>query len=209
LRIGLAIAAALYIAALNLADFVPDPLGGIAVPGSLIKALVMAALVFVFAVLLLSPARGEPAAAASGPISAAPPGPATPPPAAPGDAQEASWLDALRVLMDVHKIYREEGFGIALLASRLGLPEYRLRRLINQRLGHRNFTDFVNLYRLAEAMAALSDPGQAQVPILTIALDAGFQSIGPFNRAFKAHAGLTPSEFRRRELGRLDPRAAD
>ncbi|MFI4995652.1 MAG: helix-turn-helix domain-containing protein [Hyphomicrobiales bacterium] len=46
-------------------------------------------------------------------------------------------------------------------------------------------------------MAALADPGQASVPILTIALDAGFSSIGPFNRAFKARTGQTPSEYRR------------
>ena len=35
---------------------------------------------------------------------------------------------------------------------------------------------------------------------LTIALDAGFQSIGPFNRAFKIETGMTPSEFRRVRL---------
>jgi AraC-like DNA-binding protein len=28
-------------------------------------------------------------------------------------------------------------------------------------------------------------------------MDAGFQSIGPFNRAFKAATDLTPTEFRR------------
>ncbi|WP_235999928.1 helix-turn-helix domain-containing protein [Bradyrhizobium uaiense] len=77
---------------------------------------------------------------------------------------------------------------------------YRLRRLINQRLGHRNFTEFVNQYRMKEARAALSDPAQARVPVLTIALDAGWGSIGPFNRAFKAQAGETPTEFRRRAL---------
>ena len=77
------------------------------------------------------------------------------------------------------------------------MPEYRLRRLINQRLGHRNFSSFVNGYRLAEATAALADPAQAEVPILTIALDAGFQSIGPFNRAFKAHTGMTPTAYRK------------
>jgi len=32
---------------------------------------------------------------------------------------------------------------------------------------------------------------------LTLALDAGFSSLGPFNRAFKAGTGLTPSQFRR------------
>jgi AraC-like DNA-binding protein len=47
----------------------------------------------------------------------------------------------------------------------------------------------------------LADPGQAEVPILTIALDAGFGSIGPFNRAFKAQTGLTPSEYRRARAG--------
>ncbi len=35
------------------------------------------------------------------------------------------------------------------------------------------------------------------MPVLTIALDTGFGSIGPFNRAFKAHTGMTPTEYRR------------
>ena len=43
------------------------------------------------------------------------------------------------------------------------------------------------------------------MPIVTIALDAGFQSLGPFNRAFKAQTGMTPSEFRRARLGEPDP----
>jgi len=43
-----------------------------------------------------------------------------------------------------------------------------------------------------------ADPAQADVPVLTIALDAGFQSLARFNRAFKADTGLTPTEFRRR-----------
>lgn len=121
------------------------------------------------------------------------------------DPEEARLLEALRHAMEVDKAFREESCGIAVLAARLGIPEYRLRRLINQRLGHRNFTTYVNGYRLAEATAALSDPGQARVPILTIALDTGFQSLGPFNRAFKAQTGLTPSEYRRAHLG--DPEA--
>ena len=52
--------------------------------------------------------------------------------------------------------------------------------------------------------AALADRDQAEVPILTIALDAGFGSIGPFNRAFKAHTGLTPTEYRRPHLGGVE-----
>ena len=88
-----------------------------------------------------------------------------------------------------------------LRGKKVGVPEYRLRRLINQGLGHRNFNSFVNHYRIAEARAALADPAQAAVPVLTIALDAGFSSLGPFNRAFKAETGLTPSDFRRQNLG--------
>jgi AraC-like DNA-binding protein len=104
---------------------------------------------------------------------------------------------ALERAMTVDRAYRQEGLSIGQLALRLGLPEYRLRQLINQGLGYRNFTAFLNFYRLADAKAAFADPTQAEVPILTIALDAGFNSLGPFNRAFKAETGMTPSEFRR------------
>jgi AraC-like DNA-binding protein len=119
------------------------------------------------------------------------------------DPEERAWLARLQTLMERERIYREDGFGLARLAQRMMIPEYRLRRLINQRLGERNFVSFVNGYRLAETMTALADPSQREVPILTIALDAGFQSIGPFNRAFKAHTGQTPSEFRRARLARV------
>ena len=110
-------------------------------------------------------------------------------------------LAQLERLMGVERLYRREDLNIGALAATLGLPEYRLRRLINQGLGHRNFAGFVNAWRLGDARAALADPQQAEVPVLTIALDAGFASIGPFNRAFKADTGLTPTVFRARALG--------
>lgn len=118
------------------------------------------------------------------------------------DDQEDVLLARLGRLMEEEKVYRQEGFGVSALVAALDVPEYRLRRLINQRLGHRNFSSFVNGYRLAEATAALADPAQAEVPVLTIALDAGFQSIGPFNRAFKAHTGMTPTAYRKQANSR-------
>ena len=117
------------------------------------------------------------------------------------DAEERALQRRLRVAMEEERAYREGGLTVGGLAERLGVPEYRLRRLINVRLGHRNFVGFANGYRLDEAMAALADPTQARVTVVTIALDCGFQSIGPFNRAFKARTGETPTEFRRRQLG--------
>ncbi|RJF87843.1 AraC family transcriptional regulator [Oleomonas cavernae] len=118
-----------------------------------------------------------------------------PPPAIDGGDQRL--IVALERAMAVDRIYRQEALTIGDLAERLGIPEYRLRRLINQGLGHRNFNSFLNGHRIAEAKAALADPAQAAVPILTIALDAGFGSLGPFNRAFKAETGVTPTEYRR------------
>jgi AraC-like DNA-binding protein len=106
-------------------------------------------------------------------------------------------LDALMRLMADERIYRHDNISIGTLATKLKIPEYRLRRLINQRLGYRNFNVFLNAHRIAEAKAALADPSQAEVPVITIAMDAGFQSLGPFNRAFKATTGVTPSEYRK------------
>lgn len=107
-------------------------------------------------------------------------------------------LDRIRASMERDRLYREEGLTIAVFALRLGATEHRVRRAINAGLGHRNFNSFLNAYRIADAKAALADPSQAEVPVLTIAMDAGFGSLGPFNRAFKAETGLTPSEFRAR-----------
>lgn len=99
--------------------------------------------------------------------------------------------------MQVQRAYRDEGLTLGALAARLGAPEYRLRRHINHRLGHRNFSAYVNGLRLAEARALLADPARREQAVLDIALEVGFGSIGPFNRAFKATTGLTPTEYRR------------
>jgi AraC-like DNA-binding protein len=97
--------------------------------------------------------------------------------------------------------HRDEEMTIAKLATQLGEQEYRLRRHINGAMGYRNFAAFLNSYRLAEVKTALADPSQRDVPIITIALDAGFGSLGPFNRAFRDAEGMTPSEFRARQAG--------
>ncbi|WP_299328633.1 helix-turn-helix domain-containing protein [Parasphingopyxis sp.] len=119
-----------------------------------------------------------------------------------GDADEKKpELDTvLAAKLDAHMTselaWREDGLTIAALAHRLDTQEYRLRRLINRQLGHRNFAAFLNSYRLDEVRTALADPEQRDVPILTIALDAGFGSLGPFNRAFREAEDMTPSQYR-------------
>ena len=65
-------------------------------------------------------------------------------------------VDALMRLMGDERIYRHDNVTIGTLATKLAIPEYRLRRLINQRLGYRNFNVFLNEHRIAEAKAALA-----------------------------------------------------
>jgi AraC-like DNA-binding protein len=106
-----------------------------------------------------------------------------------------------RAMRERH-LYREAGLSIAVLALKLSIPEYRLRRLINVKLGFRNFNAMLNHYRVEEAATALADPAQRNTPILTIALTYGFQSINPFNRAFRELRGMAPSDFRRQQLAK-------
>ena len=195
LRVEYAVCVACYIIVITVAQwFWPGILGR--APFSLINAIVLVGLFFLFSLRMTKDRLGLEAPQAG----SAPSRTDDPRPVPPATGQEAALLEAVRRLMEDGRAYREDALSIASLSQSLGVQEYRLRRLINRQLGHRNFSAFVNGYRLSEVTAALADRDQAEVPILTIALDAGFGSIGPFNRAFKAHTGLTPTEYRRAHL---------
>jgi AraC-like DNA-binding protein len=118
------------------------------------------------------------------------------------DSDDSPLLARLDADMRHERLYRQDGLTITAVAARLGVPEYRLRRAINQGLGARNFNAYLNGFRIGEATDALADPVQRDVPILTIAMDAGFGSLAPFNRAFRDLQGCTPTEFRARALPR-------
>ena len=113
---------------------------------------------------------------------------------------EQAWLNDLMAAVTVEKVYRRSEMTVRILSAMLGIPEHLLRRLINQHLGYRNFNEFINQYRLAEAAQRLSDPDDERVPILTIAYEVGFASIAPFNRSFKSKFDKTPSEYRKSQL---------
>ncbi len=102
----------------------------------------------------------------------------------------------LHTLMTGNAMYRDAELSIALLASQLGVQEKRLREVINRRLGHKNFPSYVNAFRLEEVRLRLANASEDKLPILTLALDAGFGSIVAFNRAFKDRYAATPSEYR-------------
>jgi AraC-like DNA-binding protein len=97
-----------------------------------------------------------------------------------------------------NEIYKEMNLTIAKLAGELALPEHQLRELINKHLGFRNFSDYLNSYRIPAACQEFEDITKIRKPILTIALELGFGSIATFNRAFKAKTGQTPKEYRQK-----------
>lgn len=90
--------------------------------------------------------------------------------------------------------YRTEKLTIQKLSKKIGLPEYKTRALINQTLAYRNFNDYINQLRIAEAGRRLiSEP---ETPVLNIALDVGYRTLSSFNRAFKEIFDQSPTAYR-------------
>ncbi|NOX49205.1 MAG: AraC family transcriptional regulator, partial [Gammaproteobacteria bacterium] len=105
-------------------------------------------------------------------------------------------VERIRHALESEKVYRQMGLSVHQLAEHLALPQYRLRNLIHNHMGFRNFNNLLHHYRIAEVCEALEDVGQNTTPVLTLALSAGYQSIAPFNRAFRQQHGLTPTQYR-------------
>jgi AraC-like DNA-binding protein len=98
-------------------------------------------------------------------------------------------------LLDEKEMYRDPAVKVVDLAKMAGEPEYKVSRAISGVLGYANFNQLINYKRVEYAKRFLSDPG-CNWSVLAVALDSGFGSIGPFNRAFKTQTGMTASEFR-------------
>lgn len=116
--------------------------------------------------------------------------------AEPSPAADNPVLARITAAMEQDQLYRDMELTIRQLGEHLDIPEHQLRRHINRELGYRNFSDFLNHFRLEEVSRRLVEPESRQLPILTIAMDAGYRSLTTFNRAFKAAFGMTPREFR-------------
>lgn len=116
------------------------------------------------------------------------------------DARDKLAFERLQEVMEAERAYTNHGLTIADLAQQVKIPPHQLRKLINQTMGHRNFSSYLNTYRIAEVKKSLAAVEKARTPVLTLAMDAGFSSLAPFNRAFKASEGITPSDFRSQSL---------
>lgn len=105
-------------------------------------------------------------------------------------------IERLRRIMEKEKPYLDCNLKYSDLATRLGISVRHLSRVLNEELGI-SFNEFVNAYRLKEVQAQLLNKENGEHTLLAIALEAGFNSKTSFNRIFKNHTGMTPTEFLR------------
>jgi len=101
----------------------------------------------------------------------------------------------IHALKDEH-VYRDQGLTLRSLSEDLDVSLHQLSWIVNEELGL-SFSSLINGYRIDEVKDRLTDASINGSSILQLALEAGFNSKASFNRAFKIHTGMTPSEFKK------------
>jgi AraC-like DNA-binding protein len=112
-----------------------------------------------------------------------------------------SAIQKVSVGMETQKLYLKHNLNIEEFSKRIDLPVKDVSAVINKHHGT-NFFEFMNKYRVEEAKRLLSDPASADMTVLDILLQAGFNSKSAFHRFFNRLVGVSPSEFRKRSLNK-------
>jgi AraC-like DNA-binding protein len=105
------------------------------------------------------------------------------------------YLEALLKIMEEKKPFENPDLTLNQLAEMLSISPHNLSEVLNTQL-HQNFFDFINKYRVEKVKKDLSDPQKNNIKLLSIGLDAGFNSKSSFNAIFKKQTQITPSEYR-------------
>jgi putative ABC transport system permease protein len=157
-----------------------NPLG---LPPYYLVCLLLAAIIIGISGIAFSwPVAGLPAIAASAPV---------PPPSA-ELAQKAAWLKSV---MKTQLFYQDAELSLTSLAQKLGIHTHELSRIINTGI-KKNFSDFVNEYRVRDVVLKMQDPAYSHITLLGIAFESGFNSKSTFNRIFKQMTGKSPVEYK-------------
>ncbi|MCP4157529.1 MAG: helix-turn-helix domain-containing protein, partial [bacterium] len=115
------------------------------------------------------------------------------------DAYAEECIKKLMKEVKIKKVYRDSKLTLEKLADKLSIPRHLLSRIINERL-ERNFSDFINYYRIEEAKTILSDPKNEKKKSSSIAFEVGFNTTAAFYNAFRKFTGTTPKEYRKEVL---------
>ncbi|MGE8554514.1 MAG: helix-turn-helix domain-containing protein [Chryseobacterium jejuense] len=104
-------------------------------------------------------------------------------------------LELLKKYMTEEKPYLDPALTVQSLAVQMNMPSRELSILINSNM-NQHFFDFVNKYRIENAMELLTNHSKKDCTVLEILYQVGFNSKSSFNTAFKKHTALTPTEYR-------------
>ncbi len=102
--------------------------------------------------------------------------------------------DRLEHLMLVEEPYLDPDLTLRSMAEMLEIPPNYLSQLLNEGFD-KNFSEYVNSYRLKTFTSKAADPSQRHLTILALAYDSGFNSKTVFNTYFKKTMGITPSAY--------------
>lgn len=105
-------------------------------------------------------------------------------------------IEKVQTGMEVQKLYLKHNLNIEEFSKRIDLPIKDVSAVINKHYGT-NFFEFMNKYRVEEAKRLLLDASCADMTVLDILLQAGFNSKSAFHRFFNRLVGVSPTEFRK------------
>ena len=118
------------------------------------------------------------------------------------EQRSKTYLEKLLYMMREKKPFLNPELKLSDLAETLEMLPNHLSQVINAELD-KNFFDFINDYRIEEAKRRLLDAKFEHYSILAIALDVGFNNKASFNRVFKKHTNMTPSDFVKSQSGKV------
>jgi len=101
----------------------------------------------------------------------------------------------LKEAVATSRLYEDAELTLATLAEKLKMHPHDLSRIINMGL-EKNFSDFINEFRVREIARKMRDPAFDRLTMLGIAYESGFNSKTTFNRVFKEMTGKTPTEYK-------------
>jgi putative ABC transport system permease protein len=109
------------------------------------------------------------------------------------DAKEKS--RRLKEAVAANRFYEDAELTLTSLAVKLNIHPHDLSRIINVGM-EKNFSDFINEFRVRETARKMQDPAHDRLTLLGIAYESGFNSQRTFNRVFKEMTGKTPVEYK-------------
>jgi AraC-like DNA-binding protein len=110
------------------------------------------------------------------------------------DEFDVSIMNSIDEVMLREKLYTDTALSLDMLAKKLNMKRNHISEAIN-RCTNKNFNNYVNEYRIKEAIHILSKK-DAGITIDQLSYNVGFNDRFNFYRIFKKITGLSPTEFR-------------